>query len=76
MNEERKFIVRVDKECHCIRLIVLGSKLEPEDVRQLIKELTNALFEERKLNPAKRTEERDGGMDMQSFNVGGRDNGE
>ena len=45
IEEEKKFVVRCDSECSCIRCIILKPKLSPLDVRELIYSLQNALFD-------------------------------
>ena len=46
MSEEKKFVVSLDKDCDCIRVITLGgSKFSIEEVRELIHAAQDALFD-------------------------------
>jgi len=45
MTEDRKFSVYLDKDCECIRIIVLNTKFSFNDTRALQKALQDAQFE-------------------------------
>lgn len=42
-GKDRKFIVEIDIECECVRVIVLNTKLSLGDARHLIKEIEGAI---------------------------------
>lgn len=42
---ERKWEVRVDPECDCIRVVMLNSKLSFDEVIQLQRELIQVMFD-------------------------------